>query len=348
MGGGRVAVVGAGVVGTAAARALARRGHEVVVLEQFEPGHAHGGSHGATRIFRLAYADAGFVRLAQDSLKGWRELERESGERLLELTGLLEVAHDPGAITGALDACGVAWEEVDAPAARDRFSISLPAGRSALFQHEAGVLFAARALAALTAAAQRAGAAMRPGTTVIALEPEDGSMRLATTAGEVEADLAVVAAGAWAGRLLAPLGVDLELRVTRETVVYLRFDGPTTSFVEEGARPLGELAYALHDPVYGLKAGLHRAGATVDPQDEGEPDALLAETTVAWAAERFPALDPAPAQAETCLYANRLGDRFAIERHGRVVVASACSGHGFKFAPAVGERVAALAEEVLV
>lgn len=348
MSAGRVAVVGAGVVGTAAARALARRGHDVVVLEQFEPGHARGGSHGATRIFRLVYADAEFIRLAQRALAGWRELERENGEQLLDLTGLLEVAHDPGAIAGALDACGVAWEEVDAGAARDRFSISLPAGRTALFQHEAGVLFAARALAALTAGARRAGATMRAGTSVLTLEPEDGSVRLATTAGDVEADVAVVAAGAWADRLLAPLGVDLELRVTRETVVYLRFDGPTTSFVEEGARPLGELAYALHDPVYGLKAGLHRAGATANPDDDGEPDALLAEMAVAWAAERFPGLDAAPVRAETCLYANRPGDRFALDRHGRVVVASACSGHGFKFAPAVGERVAALAEEALV
>jgi sarcosine oxidase len=341
-------VVGAGVVGTAAARALARRGHDVVVLERFEPGHARGGSHGATRIFRLAYADPEFIRLAQHALEGWRELERESGEQLLERTGLLEVAQDPGAIAGALDACGVAWEEVDAATARDRFSISLPAGTSALFQHEAGVLFAARALAALTAGARRAGATMRAETNVLALEPDDGSVRLATTAGDVEVDVAVVAAGAWAHRLLAPLGIDLELRVTRETVVYLRFDSPTPSFVEEGARPRGELAYALHDPMHGLKAGLHRAGGTADPDDDGEPDAELVDMTAEWVAERFPGLDSAPVGAETCLYANRRGDRFAVERRGRIVVASACSGHGFKFAPAVGEQVAALADEALV
>jgi glycine/D-amino acid oxidase-like deaminating enzyme len=164
----------------------------------------------------------------------------------------------------------------------------------------------------------------------------------------VHADVAVVAAGAWADKLLAPLGVDLELRATRETVVFLRFDGITPAFVEEDARPRGELAYALRDPVHGLKAGLHRAGEEADPNEEGRPDPELVAMTAAWAADRFPSVEAAPVAVETCLYANRPDDRFALERHGRVVVASACSGHGFKFAPAVAERIAALAEEALV
>jgi sarcosine oxidase len=345
---GRVAVVGAGVVGAAAARALARRGHEVVVLDRFEPGNLRGGSHGASRIFRLAYTEPEFVRLAQEALAGWRELEHACGTKLLELTGLVEIAQDPGRIAAALDACGATWEELDADRARDRFSIDLPDGASALFQHEAGVLFAARALAALSAGAAEWGATFHPPTRVHAVEPADASVRLATTAGDVHADVAVVATGAWADELLAPLGVDLELRPTRETVVYLRFEGVTPAFVEEDARPRGELAYALRDPVRGLKAGLHRAGEETDPNAEGEPDPELVAMTTAWAAERFPSVEATPVGVETCLYANRPGDRFALERHGRVVVASACSGHGFKFAPAVAERIAGLAEDVLV
>jgi sarcosine oxidase len=342
-----VAVVGAGVVGAAAARALARRGHGVVLVEQFELGHTRGASHGATRIFRLAYAEPEYVQLAQEALAGWRELERESGEQLLELNGLLEVARDLEPVAAALDSCGVAWEEIDAAAARDRYAIRLPPDSGALLQREAGVVFAERALAALTAGARAAGARVLPRTPVLELAPDGGSVRLVTANGGVNADAAVVAAGAWADQLLAPLEVDLDLSPTRETVVYMRLDRPTPSLMEEGACPRGELAYALHDPGRGLKAGLHRAGPVTDPDAGGAPDPELVEMTASWAAERFPDVVAGSARAETCLYANRPGDRFALERRGRVVVASACSGHGFKFAPAVGERVAALAEEVL-
>jgi sarcosine oxidase len=345
---GRIAVVGAGVEGAAAARALARRGHDVVVLEQFEPGHARGGSHGATRIFRLTYAEPEYVRLAQESLDGWRELAHESGERLLELNGLLEVARDLAPVAAALDACGVAWEELDADAARARFGIALPDGMSALLQGEAGVVFAERALSAFLAGARAHGATVRPRTFVLGIEPNGDSVRLATSAGDVHADVVVVAAGAWADRLLAPLGVHLELRPTRETVVYVRLDHRTPSLIEEDARPRGESAYALHDPAHGLKAGLHRAGRAVDPDVETAPDPELVEMTVSWVAERFPGADVTSVRAETCLYANRPEERFALERRGPVVVASACSGHGFKFAPAIGERIAGLAEEALV
>jgi sarcosine oxidase len=85
------AVVGAGLNGLATAWALDRAGHDVVVYEQFDLGHTRGSSHGRTRIFRLAYPDEKWVRFAQDALEGWRELEREAGEELLLLNGLLEL-----------------------------------------------------------------------------------------------------------------------------------------------------------------------------------------------------------------------------------------------------------------
>jgi sarcosine oxidase len=340
-------VVGAGITGAAAARSLARRGHEVVVVDRFQPGHGRGGSHGATRIFRLAYREPEYVRLAAEALDGWRELERKCGEPLLGLTGLLEVASDVAAFAAALDACGAEWEEVGAEAVRSRFGIRLPDGTSALLQHAAGVVFSARALAALIADGRDHGATALSETTVHALEPGTSSVRLATSAGELRADAVVVAAGAWADRLLAPLGIELELQVNRETVVYLRLNGSAPSLIDEVARPRGRLAYALHDPVHGLKVGLDHSGSPTDPDRTGRPDRELVALAASWAAERFPAADPVPAAADTCLYADRPGGRFAIERHGRVVVASACSGHGFKFAPAVAERVTGLVEEAL-
>src|SRR4051812_4190729 len=101
-------------MGLAAAHALARAGADVAVYEQFGPGHARGSSHGRTRIFRLAYAQPEWVRLAQEALVGWRRLEQETGERLLELNGLLEIVDDVGDSSAAgLDAVGVPWERLE-------------------------------------------------------------------------------------------------------------------------------------------------------------------------------------------------------------------------------------------
>ena len=155
-----------------------------------------------------------------------------------------------------------------------------------------------------------------------------------------------MAAGGWAPALLAPLGIDLSLTTTAETVVYFRREGEPPSLIDELDPHAGEAAYALVDPVHGLKAGFHHAGRAVDPDDPGPPDPELVAATTAWARERYPGLGE-PAAVGTCLYANRPGARFAIERHGPVVVVSACSGHGFKFAPAVGERAADLVLQAL-
>jgi sarcosine oxidase len=101
--------------------------------------------------------------------------------------------------------------------------------------------------------------------------------------------------------------------------------------------------YALRDPLHGLKAGAHMSGGPVDPDEPPEPDGEVVAAVAAWVAERFPTADPDPAALDTCLYTSTDDERFILERHGRIVVGSACSGHGFKFAPAVGERLAALA-----
>ena len=101
--------------------------------------------------------------------------------------------------------------------------------------------------------------------------------------------------------------------------------------------------YALHDPLHGLKVGAHHAGTETDPDADGVPDEALVERIAAWVGERLPDVDPEPVGAETCIYTSTADESFVLERRGRVVVGSACSGHGFKFAPAVGRRLAALA-----
>src|SRR5207248_3823489 len=136
-------------MGLATARALGRRGQSAVVYEQFEPGHTRGSSHGRSRIFRLAYAEEEYVRLAQESLGLWRRLEAETGETLLELNGLLEVVRTLEESTArTLEACGVAWERLDRSEAERRYPIHVPEESFAVVQPEAGIVRADKALAA--------------------------------------------------------------------------------------------------------------------------------------------------------------------------------------------------------
>jgi sarcosine oxidase len=317
----QVAVVGAGIAGAAVAWALGERGADVTVYEQFEPGNARGSSHGRTRIFRLAYPEEHWVALAQEALAGWRDLERRSGEEVLAFYGLVEVCSDAVLTSGdALAAAGIEHELLDAAAARAQ-GIALPPGWAALRQPQAGVVRADRALAAF-------------------LDGVEIERRRVDSLDDVDADVVVVTAGAWVTRLVP----DVPVRVTRETIAYFRHDGtPLASVVELDESTRHHAMYALHDPVHGVKAGAHHAGHRADPDEEEPADPRLVDKIAAWVRERLPDVDPEPIGAETCLYTSTEDESFVLERRGRLVVGSACSGHGFKFAPAVGRRLADMA-----
>ena len=323
----KVAVIGAGVMGLATGWALKRRGVDATVYEQFEVGNPRGSSHGRSRIFRLAYGEDHYVRLAQEAMGLWRELEAESGETLLELYGLVEIVQTLEESTAhTLERCGVAWERLDAEEAERRFPICVPEGFFVVVQPEAGIVRADRALAALSR-----GLDVREQTRV---RPD-----------ELDADVVVVTAGSWVNELLdEPLNV----KTTRETLCYFRPDAgglPIPSVVSfKPGRHTHEM-YSLADPKHGLKVGAHHAGAEADPNKHGEPDPELVERITTWANETYRLAGPEPVGAETCMYTTTPDESFILERGGRVAVGSPCSGHGFKFAPAIGERLAALALE---
>jgi sarcosine oxidase len=99
----------------------------------------------------------------------------------------------------------------------------------------------------------------------------------------------------------------------------------------------------LHDPLFGVKAGAHQVGHVADPDVAESADPAIVARIVEWMRLRLPDIDPNPVATESCVYTTTADESFILERRGRVVVCSACSGHGFKFAPAVGRRLAALA-----
>ena len=319
-------------MGAATAWQLARRGHDVELHEQFHVGHMHGSSHGRSRIVRLAYPDPEWVQLAEEAFAGWRELEAESGERLLELYGLLELVGDPATSSrDALDARGAEYELLDAEAARARWPIGVPDGWAVLFQPEAGIVRADRAWQAFLDVAVSRGAKLHESSRVESLA-------------ELDADVVVVTAGAWAGGLLEPEGIELPVKITRETVAYFKLDGPPLpSVVQLNPETRDHAMYSLRDPIHGLKAGAHHAGPETNPDEDGLPDLVLLDAISRWVGETYRDADAKLLGAETCVYTTTADESFILERHGRIVIGSACSGHGFKFAPAVGERLAALA-----
>lgn len=206
-----VLVVGAAVRRLATAWALERAGRDLLVLERFRVGHDRGSSHGSSRIFRFD-DDPGWVGLAQEALPLWRELEAETGTQLLSLPGPIDTGRDPAQLCRALDARSASFELLEAADAH-RFGLRLRG--PAVYQPDGCVAWARRTVSALAARLK-----IEEETAALALAPDPDGVDVETTSGLVRARVSVVCAGAWARPLLATAGIELPVRVTRETVAY--------------------------------------------------------------------------------------------------------------------------------
>jgi sarcosine oxidase len=344
-----VAVVGSGVTGSAAARALGARGVPAVLLEQFDLGHRRGSSHGATRIFRLAYPDAEYVRMAVRARGAWRRLQDDAGEELLITTGGLDAGPGADACASALAACGVDHVWLRAGEIRARFGgIAARPGERMLFQPDGGVCLAGRAVAAMQRLARRDGVQVRARTPVLGIDASGDRAVLRTAAGEISARVAIVAAGPWSHPLLAgALARVPQLRVTVQQVRYFapRDGARWPTLIEWPAAGPNWYAVPMAGGAAGVKVATHLPGRAVDPRDGpfGQVDPALDDEAAAYVRQRLPGLDPAGLGAETCLYTMTADEDFVLDRAGPLVVGAACSGHGFKFGPLLGEILAGLA-----
>ena len=351
-------IVGAGLAGASAAYTAARRGQNVVVLEAFGPAHRNGSSHGSARIFRRAYPDPLYVRLTGQAGQRWRALEAEAGEGLLTLTGAVDFgdAREPERMHAVLTECGVPAELLPEQAAAERWPFIDFTGVGPVMYHaEAGVLDPDRAVAAMLALAAANGADVRFNSPVetLAAAPS-GSGAVVRTAGETfEAPVAVVAAGAWIAPLLHGLVELPALTVTQQQVFHFapapgRGAEPWPVFIHSGD---GGYRYGLPGGRDGgvpgaVKIGEHDPGqVTTAAGRDFRIDPASRDRVRAFVADRLPGLDPAPVNEASCLYTWTANEDFILDRPGGgpFVVASACSGHGAKFAPLVGEIIADLA-----
>lgn len=352
-----VVVVGGGVMGSAAAWELARRGREVVLLERFGAGHTNGASHGASRIYRTTYGQPEYLDLAQEALGLWRELEAESGLDVLTLTG--GVSHGlprRDDIAAAFDARGVPYEWLHPDAAAERWPGLRFEGSVLHEPSTAGRVHADRAVEAFQAVARARGAAIRHDVRVHSIVPVAGGVRVSTDGGELLAQRVVLAAGGWVGQLLP--GV-MPLVVTQEQPAHFRLragapgedtwpsftHSPSPDLLGPGRTWPAE-AYGMATPGEGIKVGLHGVGVATDPDRRtflAEPGRLA--TLQSYVAQWVPGVDPDDLVPVSCTYTTTPDEDFVLDRLGRVVVAAGFSGHGFKFGPAIGRVLADLATE---
>jgi sarcosine oxidase len=353
-----VIVVGVGGMGAAACYHLARRGQRVLGLERFDIPHAHGSSHGVTRIIRLAYYESpAYVPLLRRAFALWRELGEAAGERLLVTTGSLDAGYEgSGVFEGSLASClehGLKHEVLTGAEVNRRFpGYRLPDTHRALLQPDGGFVLSERAIVAHVTLAQRHGADIRAREAMTGWAPlPGGGVRVTTARGSYEAGRLVLSPGAWIGDLVPELAAVAVPE--RQVLGWFQPDDPANFgperfpvlnlMVEEGRY------YLL--PVFGvpgLKIGLyHHLGETgradqisreVTPEDE----AVLRRCISRY----FPRADGPTMALHACMFTNTPDEHFIIDTlpaHPEVIVASPCSGHGYKFASVVGEILADLA-----
>ncbi|MGI8333768.1 N-methyl-L-tryptophan oxidase [Actinomadura scrupuli] len=338
-----VAVVGLGLAGAAAAWELSRRGRSVAAFEAYAPGHRNGSSHGSARIFRRAYLDPLYVELTGRAGTLWDRLGEEAGESLLVRTGGVDHGRgrEPERMARLLNEHGVAAELFTADEAAARWP-GVTFDGPVVHDPEGGVLDPERTMAALVRLAVAAGAQVFYESPVLGLEPDDQGVRIRTDQGTWSARTVVVAAGAWAGSLLSGL-VDLSLlTVSQQQVLFFRPREPIRwpTIVHDAELPI----YALPEGPY-FKVGEHATGTVTTPTARDfVVDPAARERLVQYVRKWLPGLDPVPVRELTCLYTSTPDEDFVLYRQGPFVVCSACSGHGAKFTPLIGELVADLVD----
>lgn len=349
-------VVGLGAMGSAAALALARRGARVLGLDRHAPPHARGSSGGGTRIIREAYFEhPAYVPLVQRAYPLWDALARDTGRTLWRETGGLMIGPPDGVLVrGALRSAethGLRFEMLGTAALATRVPVFNPsAGTVAVWEPRAGALFPEACVAAQLEAAARAGAELRVGERALEWRVDGEGVVVRTAAGTERATRLVLAAGAWSAALLPDLA--LPLRVLRQVQLWFAPAAHPGAFAPERF-PIyiwedepGRFIYGFPDLGQGIKIARHQEGEVVDP--DATPRAVD-ERDIAPMREVIARLMPdanGPLRASmVCMYTNASDGHFILgahPAHPQVLIASPCSGHGFKFAPVVGEILAEL------
>ena len=348
-------VVGLGADGSAAAAHLATRGARVLGLEAFARGHTDGSSGGLTRVIRLAYYEhPDYVPLLKRAWVLWRELEAATGEELLHQTGGVYVGPRDGELVGgslrSAREHALEHELLDPAALRERLSLfRFDPDWWGLAEATAGYLLPDRAIAAHLALAERHGAELRFDERVTAWMRDGDGVRVTTDRGTYRAPKLVIAAGAWNPRLLPRIARFMQVKR-----VPLFWFEPVAELDALAALPVYIVDSGLGHGCYGfpyladqgLKIATHGAGTPTDPDTVDREVHPVDEAPVRdFVKQRLPVADGPVRMSKIYMYTVTPDEHFIVDVDGPVAYASACSGHGFKFASVMGEVLADLALE---
>jgi sarcosine oxidase len=353
-----VAVIGLGAMGSAAISHLAARGISAIGFDAHFPGHTLGSSHGDSRLIRLGYfEDPSYVPLLQRAYGNWRALEARLRSDILTITGVLQIgAPDSKIVTGTRASCemhDLAYEELDRAAMKSRFPVfSLDAGEIALLDPQGGYIRPEAAVMGYLRLAAEDGAVLHFGEKVTAIAPDDAGVTIASATGHYRAKKVVVATGSWIAELVPQL--KQHAVPIRQVVAWYQ---PRDGFVTHPQRMPAFIRDEGDDGSYfgfpvigvdGVKIGRHAHFR--EPIDPNQPNPPVNDADVAlldaFIGKRLPAAGGLRVNAITCRYTMLPSEDFLIDLlpgDPRIVIASPCSGHGFKFTSVIGEILADLA-----
>ena len=353
-----VIVVGLGAMGSATAHQLAKRGAHVLGIEAFTPAHELGSSGGLTRIIRLAYFEhPSYVPLLKAAWQLWPEIEQESGAHLLEVTGGNYIGRaGSDVLEGSMLSARthrLAHELLGADESRRRFpAIQIDDDMQTLHEPLAGALFAQRCIAAHLELARRHGAELQFEERVTGWQHEGTGVTVTTDRGTYTAGRLVVSVGAWLPKLMPelhlPLVVERNVAFWFEPVAQPEIFAPDRLPVWIMEVDAEHAFYGFPTlPEQGLKIARHHGGRPVDPDTLDRQASAADEQVVRDFTSRYmPLANGRRLDARVCMYANTPDENFVVGLQPddpRVIIASPCSGHGFKFSVVIGVICADLA-----
>jgi sarcosine oxidase len=355
-----VIVLGLGAMGSAAAQQLAQRQKRVLGVEQFVSPHDQGSSHGGTRMIRQAYWESpAYLPLVLRAYELWEKLEADAGTKLLNITGgLILGSADSQLVNGgiaAADQHSIKYAVLNPRQAHERFPAITPlANDVAVYEERAGYLLAEECIRAQLRLAAQSGAELHFEERVLGWSADSGGIKVSTDHSIYEAERLVITAGPWANQVLSGL---FPLNVTRQVMTWINPVGGAEPFLPDrfpvflcDSPDDGFPGYgfpAVDGATGGLKAAIHGSHVLCTPETvdreihESDLTAVIRNLR-----PRFPSLAGQILKATTCLYTVTPDEHFIIGLHPQfpsVSIACGFSGHGFKFAPVVGEILAQLA-----
>ncbi len=353
-----IIIIGLGANGSSALYHLSRTGKNILGIDRFQPPHHKGSSHGESRIIRQAYHENPlYVPLVKAAYPLWRELAARAGKPLFVKTGGLLLGEEQSTVVqgakGSAESHGIPYEWLDAESIQKRFPAFRPAPDTVgVFEKEAGILFPEACITAFLQAAAQNGAAIHPNERVLNITPTQYGIEVATNKTTYRAEKLIVSAGAWLGELMPELKLPLTIR--RQVLFWFDNANPAwRTFFEPANMPIfiweylrGKMFYGFPDLGGGTKIAWHHGGRVI------EPDQLRNDTTGQEIAEikalatTHMTIDPVYRQSQVCMYTNTPDEDFIIDchpDHPQIIIASPCSGHGFKFSSLTGKLLGDLA-----